>query len=114
MKNTNIKNIKNIELYIKLDYDTIEDSPVIVISFHSRRVHPIKNNLVSSKDTEDAYKILEKVGVKEESLENVYKKLISPNRFYDLLNRGKIKASDNNIIIKYDLYSSDDLFKKNK
>ena len=61
IKNTNIKNIKNIELYIKLDYDTIEDSPVIVISFHSRRVHPIKSNLVSSKDTGDAYKILEDI-----------------------------------------------------
>lgn len=61
IKNTNIKNIKNIELYIKLDYDTIEDSPVIVISFHSRRVHPIKDNLVDSKDTEDAYKILEDI-----------------------------------------------------
>ena len=60
----------------------------------------------------DAYKILEKVGVKKESLENVYKKLTSPNTFYDLLNRGKIKANDDNIIIKYDLYSSDDLFKK--
>ena len=47
MKNTNIKNIKNIELYIKLDYDTIEDSPVIVISFHS------KSNLNTKKESFD-------------------------------------------------------------
>ena len=61
---------------------------------------------------EDAYKILQNVGVKQEMLESVYKKLIAPNVFYDLLNTGKIKADDDNIIIKYNVYSSDDLFKK--
>lgn len=35
IKNTNIKNLNNIKLYIKLDYDSIEQTPVIVISFHS-------------------------------------------------------------------------------
>ena len=51
-----------------------------------------------------AYAILKNVGVKEEQLENVYKKLISPNMFYDLLNKGKIKADDENLIIKYQTY----------
>lgn len=60
---------------------------------------------------EKAYKILQKVGVKQEMLENVYKKLTSSNVFYDLLNKGKIKADDN-LIIKYDTYNPDDLFKK--
>jgi len=60
----------------------------------------------------NAYKILQSVGVRQESLEDVYKKLTSPNMFYDLLNRGKIKADDDNLIIKYDTYNSDDLFKK--
>ena len=62
----------------------------------------------------NAYKILQNVGVKQEKLEDVYKKLTSPNVFYDLLNRSKIKADDNNIIIKYDVYNSDNLFKKRK
>ena len=31
-----------------------------------------------------AYAILKNVGVKEKQLENVYKKLTSPNMFYDL------------------------------
>lgn len=62
----------------------------------------------------DAYKILEKVGVKKENLENVYKKLISPSTYYDLLNRGKIKANDENLVIKYNKYNPDDLFKKRK
>ena len=60
----------------------------------------------------NAYKILETVGVRQESLEDVYKKLTSPNMFYDLLNKGKINASDVNLIVKYDTYNSNDLFKK--
>lgn len=45
IKNTDLKNIKNIKLYIKIDYDSIENSPVIVISFHN--VHK-KATLTSS------------------------------------------------------------------
>ena len=55
-------------------------------------------------DRLNAYKILQNVGVKQEQLENVYKKLTSSDVFYDLLNRGKIKADDDNIIIKYNIY----------
>ena len=51
-----------------------------------------------------AYKILKVVGVKQEQIENVYKKLIAPDMYYDLLNKGKISTEDNNIIIKYDNY----------
>ena len=63
-------------------------------------------------DKLSAYKILQNVGVKQEMIESVYKKLTSQNVFYDLLNKGKINADDNNIIIKYDTYKTDDLFKK--
>ena len=62
----------------------------------------------------NAYNILQNVGVRQESLEDVYKKLTSPNMFYDLLNKGKIKSDDVNLTIKYDTYNSDDLFRKNK
>lgn len=60
----------------------------------------------------EAVEILKNVGVKQENIENVYKKLISPNEFYTLLNRGKIDINDTNLIIKYDTYNSEDLFKK--
>lgn len=63
-------------------------------------------------DKLNAYKILQNVGVKQEQLENVYKKLTSENVFYDLLNRGKIRADDENIVVKYNVYNSNDLFKK--
>ena len=62
----------------------------------------------------DAFRILKNVGVKEENLDKVYKKLISPNVFYNLLNRGKIKENQENLIIKYDTFKSSDLFKRRK
>lgn len=61
---------------------------------------------------ENAYEILKNVGVRQESLGEVYKKLISPNIFYSLLHNGKLKSDDENLIIKYDSYNSDILFKK--
>ena len=63
---------------------------------------------------EDAQNVLKKIGVQEGQLENVYKKLTSPNIYYELLNCGKIKENDNNIIIKYDTYNSENLFNKKK
>ncbi len=65
-------------------------------------------------DKLEAYKILKNVGVKKDYLENTYQKLISPDMYYDLLNRGKINLDDNSLIIKYDTYNPDDLFKKRK
>lgn len=52
----------------------------------------------------NALKILQNVGVKQDKLEDVYEKLISPNIFYELLNRGKLKINDENLIIKYNMY----------
>ena len=62
----------------------------------------------------NAYKILESVGVKKDSLEIIYKKLTSPNVFFDLLNKGKINNNDKSIIIKYNTYNREDLFKNKK
>ena len=59
-----------------------------------------------------AYKILQSVGVKQDKLDDVYKKLIAPNVFYNLLNKGKININENTLVVKYDTYNSDNLFKK--
>lgn len=61
-----------------------------------------------------AYEILKNVGVRNESLESVYTKLTSPNIFYDLLNKGKIDPDDSTLIVKYDTYNSNNLFKNKK
>ena len=73
----------------------------------------LKDEAIFFKITKsDAYNILQNVGIKQDKLEEVYKKLIAPNIFYDLLNKGKINVNDDNLTIKYDVYSKDDLFKK--
>ncbi len=58
-----------------------------------------------------AYEILKSVGVRENQLENTYKKLISPSIFYELLIKGKVNINDDKLIIKYDTYKGD-LFNK--
>lgn len=63
-------------------------------------------------DKEKAYKILQAVGVKQEQLENTYKKLINSDVFYDLVNKGKINANDKKLVVKYKIYQYDNLFKK--
>ena len=60
----------------------------------------------------NAYEILKRVGVKEEQLENVYSKLIAANVYHDLLNKGKIKENDENILIKYNDDYYNNIFKK--
>lgn len=55
---------------------------------------------------EKSYKILQTIGVKKELLEEVYKKLINQDVYYDLLNRGKIKDGDESVIVKYKVYRS--------
>ena len=58
-----------------------------------------------------AFVILQNVGVKQDKLEEVYKKLTTSNKFYDLLNIGKLKADDESLVVKYDTYNKDNLFK---
>lgn len=61
---------------------------------------------------EEAYNILTSVGVKQDQLQNAYKKLTSSDVFYNLLNKGKINAKEENLIVKYNIYDYDNLFKK--
>ena len=65
-------------------------------------------------DKTKAYDILKNVGVKQEQLDEVYRKLTTSEVFYDLVNKGKLKADDDKLIIKYNTYNSGDLFKKKK
>lgn len=52
----------------------------------------------------NAYEILKNIGVKEENIEKVYKKLTSSDIFYELVQKGKIGYNDENLIIKYNNY----------
>ena len=55
-------------------------------------------------DKSNSIEILKNVGVKEDKIEEVYKKLTSPKVYYDLLQQGKIKENDEKLVIKYDIY----------
>ena len=57
-------------------------------------------------EQEKAYEILKNVGIKQDKIEDVYKKLISQKVFYDLLHKGKINIDDKNLIVKYKVYRS--------
>ena len=64
---------------------------------------------------ENAYKVLKNVGVKNENLEKVYKKLISPDTFFQLINKGKIDKNNNSLVVKYDDFkSSEEIFNNKK
>ena len=70
IKQTNIKNLSNIKVYIKLDYDSIENSPVIVLSFHSKKqktkLTSSNNNLKEDIESEDNY--LDKLDLKSNGI----------------------------------------------
>lgn len=51
-----------------------------------------------------AYDILSKIGVKRDAMDNVYIKLISPENFYVLIDKRKIKENDKDLVIKYNTY----------
>lgn len=63
---------------------------------------------------EKACRILQVVGIKKESLEEVYQKLINQTVYYDLLNRGKINSGDESLIVKYKEYRSRRFVQKEK
>ena len=56
VKNSKIKDLGPFELYIKLDYDRIEETPVIVISFHSKRNSSLSEDMNNKTHLRDIVK----------------------------------------------------------
>ena len=63
---------------------------------------------------EEAYIILEDIGIAKDKVDLIYSNLISHDIYYDLQKKGKISENDEDIIIKYRNYDSNDLFKNRK
>lgn len=63
---------------------------------------------------DDAYIILQDIGILSEQIDIIYQKLISSNEFYRLFKSKKIDLNDKDILIKYPIYDTDDLFKNKK
>lgn len=62
----------------------------------------------------DAYIILQDIGILSEQIDIIYQKLISSYEFYRLFKSEKIDLNDKDILIKYPIYDTDDLFKNKK
>lgn len=63
---------------------------------------------------EDAYIILKDIGIQNENIDNIYSNLISNDVYYDLYKNGKIDENDDELIVKYKIYDTNNLFKKTK
>ena len=62
----------------------------------------------------DAYMILQDIGILDNQIDNVYQNLISSDEFYNLYKCKKIDLNDVEILIKYPIYDTDELFKNKK
>jgi len=63
-------------------------------------------------DKSDAFIILHDVGVSNENMDTIYKKLISSDEYYYLKQAGKINGNEDELKVKYEDYNADKLFKK--
>jgi hypothetical protein len=59
----------------------------------------------------DAYMILQDIGILNNQIDNIYEKLISFDEFYNLYECKKIDLNDEELLIKYPIYNADELFK---
>lgn len=62
----------------------------------------------------DAYMILKDIGILDDQINNIYRKLISSDEFYNLYECKKIDLNDEELLIKYPIYNTDELFKNKK
>ena len=62
----------------------------------------------------DAYMILQDIVILDKQIDNIYQKLISSDEFYNLYKCKKIDLNDEEILIKYPIYNTDELFKNKK
>ena len=62
----------------------------------------------------DAYMILQDIGILDNQIDNIYQKLISSDEFYNLYKCKKIDLNDEEILIKYPIYNTDELVKNKK
>lgn len=59
---------------------------------------------------DDAFMILEDVGISKDKINNIYLNLISSDTYYYLKEIGKINENDKNILVKYKNYNYNEIF----
>ncbi len=63
---------------------------------------------------EDACLILEDIGVSNDKINSIYAQLTSYDNYFELKNSGKIDEKDESLVIKYEDYNPNKLFKNTK
>ena len=100
----------------------INDSNIIYLKKINRsykRNEIIKNILNDETcffkmNKDDAYMILQDIGILDNQIDNIYQNLISSDEFYNLYKCKKIDLNDKEILIKYPIYDTGELFKNKK
>ncbi len=100
----------------------INDSNIIYLKKLNRsyKRNEIVKNILNDEacffkmNKNDAYLILQNIGILKEQIDIIYQKLISSEEFYRLFKAKKIDLNDKDILIKYPIYDTDDLFKNKK
>lgn len=59
----------------------------------------------------DAYIVLQDIGISDNQIDTMYQKLISSDEFYNLYKSKKIDLYDEELLIKYPIYNVDEIFK---
>ena len=62
----------------------------------------------------DAYMVLQNIGILDTQIDTIYQKLISFDEFYNLYKSKKIDLYDEELLIKYPIYNGDEIFKNKK
>lgn len=102
MDDVNVFECINIMNETNIDYK-IKNKEDYNINLEIRNI--LKDEAIFFKITKQrAYQILEKLEIKKEKINIVYKELISKKVFYNLLYNKKIDINDDDLLIKYPTY----------
>lgn len=99
-----------------MNYSTIEYLKKTGLSYERNSIikEILKDETCFFKlDKEDAYIILQDIGLSGSELASIYSKLISRDTFFDLLRDKKIDENSNELKIKYKTYNSN-IFEEDK
>ena len=92
---------------------------IINIYEEVKKIHPkyvvlIKAGTFYEALENDAYIILKDIGILSDQIDSIYQNLISSDEFYRLFKEKKLDLNDEEILIKYPTYNTDNLFKNRR
>lgn len=100
----------------------INDSNILYLKKLNRsyKINEIIKNILKDEacffkmNENDAYIILKDIGILSDQIDSIYQNLISSDEFYRLFKEKKLDLNDEEILIKYPTYNTDNLFKNRR